>query len=271
MELWLETIGVFLLAAIGMFLGTIASRSGAVSRTAALTITFLLVGLVLAGRFPELINRWPMLYPLAAGRVRFVLLVFAVTLGLSTPLAQLTRPGIRMITCILMALFISALTILPFLGPAAVQDQLAALRTSFDADGVCRQTQPFTCGSAAAVTGLRQLGLNTEEGSLAVSARTSPVIGTSPWTLYMTLRDQYRSKGLICTFGMFDSLAAVPQDAVLLAIMKDSLFGDHCVAVLDVTRKAVIVADPAGGLLAVPAAQFLQSWRGCGIVLRRPA
>ena len=271
MDLWLETIGVFVLAAIGMFLGTLASRSGTVSRTAALTITFLLVGLVLAGRFPALLYRWPMLYPLAAGRVRFVLLVFAVTLGLSTPLAQLTRPSIRMITCILMALFVSALVILPFLGPAVVQDQLAALRTCFDADGVCRQTQPFTCGPAAAVTGLRQLGIKADEGLLAVSARTGPIIGTSPWTLYLTLRDQYQSKGLICSFGMFDSLEDVPLDAVLLAIMQDSAFGDHCVAVLDITRKAVIVADPALGLLTVPTAQFLQSWRGCGILLRRPA
>lgn len=270
MDLWLETFGVYALAAAGMLAGHIASRSGALSRTAALTITFLLVALVLAGRFPEAVDRWPVLYPLAAGRVRFVLLVFAVTLGLSTPLAHMTRPAVRLLTCVIMALYVSALTILPFLGPAATQDKLLSLKTIFDADGVCRQTQPFTCGAAAAVTGLRQLGLDADEGTLAVASRTSPVIGASPWTLYLALHRQYADRGLLCSFGIFGSLDEVPRDAVLLAVMRDSVYGDHCVAVLDMTAACVIVADPAEGLVRVPAAQFLRSWRNCGIVLRRP-
>jgi hypothetical protein len=224
----------------------------------------------MAGRFPEVVYRWPVLCPLAAGRVRFVLLVFAVTLGLSTPLAQLTRPSVRLITCGILALYISALTILPFLGPAAVQSQLASLTTRFDADGVCRQTQPFTCGAAAAVTGLRQLGLTADEGTLAVAARTSPIIGASAWTLYLAILKQYQPQGLLCSFGMFDTLDAIPKDAVLLAVMRSSAFSDHCVAVLDFTDKEVVIADPATGLMRIPTAQFLRSWRNCGIVLRRP-
>jgi hypothetical protein len=270
MDLWLETIGVYELAALGMLLGHIASRSGAFSRTAALTITFLLVALVVAGRFPDAVYRWPALYPLAAGRVRFVLLIFAVTLGLSAPLALMTRPAVRLLTCVIMALYVSALTILPFLGPAATQDKLMSLKTTFDADGVCRQTQPFTCGAAAAVTGLRQLGIDADEGALAVAARTSPVIGASPWTMHLALRDRYAAQGLLCSFGFFGSLDEVPRDAVLLAVMRDSVYGDHCVAVLDMTDTCVIIADPAEGLLRIPAAQFLRSWRHCGIVLRRP-
>lgn len=270
MDLWLETIGVFAIAALGMLLGHIASRCGPFSRTAALVITFLLVGLVLAGRFPEMVYRWPELYPLAAGRVRFVLLVFAVTLGLSAPLAQLTRPSSRMATCVIMALYISALTILPFLAPAAVQNQLASLITQFDADGVCRQTQPFTCGPAAAVTGLRQLGFDADEGTLAVASRTSPLVGTSAWTLFLAVRNQYEPQGLLCSFGMFDTLDAIPRDAVMLAVMHDSAFSDHCVVVIDITDKNVVIADPAEGLLRIPAADFLRAWRNCGVILRKP-
>ena len=270
MDLWLETIGVYALAAAGMLTGHIASRSGVFSRTAALTITFLLVALVLAGRFPDAVYRWPVLYPLAAGRVRFVLLVFAVALGLSTPLAHMTRPSIRLLTCVIMALYISALTILPFLGPAAAQDKLMSLKTTFDADGVCRQTQPFTCGAAAAVTGLRQLGIEADEGVLAVAARTSPIIGASPWTLYLCLRERYAAQGLLCSFGVFETLDEVPRDAVLLAVMRDNALNDHCVAVVDMTDKYVIVADPAEGLVRIPTVPFLQAWRNCGIVLRRP-
>lgn len=269
MVLWLETIGVFGMACLGILLGSIASRSGAFSRTAAMVITFALVALALAGRIDALAYRWPGLYALAAGRVRFVLLVFAVTLGLSTPLAQLTRPGVRMLTCVLMALFVSALTILPFVGPAAVQGQLLALKTNFDADGVCRQSQPFTCGAAAAVTGLRHLGFASDQGRLAVAARTSPVIGVSPWTLYQAIRRQYQRQGLECGFGFFESLAQVPRDAALLAVMRDSTWGDHCVAVLQITADEVMIADPAAGLQCVPTDQFLRAWRGTGIVLRR--
>lgn len=270
MNVWLETIGVFAVAAAGMLLGHMASRSGPFSRTAALAITFLLVGLVLAGRVPELVYRWPELYPLASGRVRFVLLIFAVTLGLSSPLAHLTRPSVRMITCVIMALYIAALTILPFIGPAAVQDQLASLQTTFDADGVCRQTQAFTCGPAAAVTGLRQLGFTADEGQLAVASRTSPVIGTSAWTLYQAIRQQYTPQGLICTFGVFESIDQIPRDAVLLAVMHDSAYSDHCVAVIDITDRSVVIADPAEGLLRITHAAFLRSWRNAGVVLRRP-
>ncbi len=271
MDLWLETIGVFAVAATGMLLGHMASRSGSLSRTAALGVTFLLVGLVLVGRFPTVVYRWPALYPLAAGRVRFVLLVFAVTLGLSAPLAQLTRPGVRMLTCVMMALFVSALTIFPFVGPAAVQGQLATLYNQWDADQVCRQSQPFTCGAAAAATALRRLGIEADEGELAVAARTSPMIGASVWTLYLALNERYSPQGVSCSFGMFDRLDAVPQDGVMLAVMRDSAWGDHCVVVLEMTSRGVTIADPAQGLIHLSIEQFLRSWRGSGIVLRRPA
>lgn len=269
MELWFETIGVLAIAALGMLLGHIASRSGAFSRTAATCFSLLLVVLVLAGRFPSLVHHWPGLYPLAAGRVRFVLLIFAVTLGLSAPLAQLTVPFVRMLTCVIMALYISALTILPFLTPAAIQEQMATVQTQFDADGVCRQTQPFSCGPAAAVTGLRQLGFDAEEGVLAVASRTSPIIGTSTWTLYRTIQDRYTPKGLLCSFGFFDSLASIPQDAVLLAIVRDSAFSDHCVVVVELADEYVLIADPAEGLMCIPAGDFLHIWRNSGIVLCR--
>ena len=271
MDLWLETIGVFGIAALGMGLGHWASRSGVFSRTSALIITFSLVALVLLGHFPSLVYRWPMLYPLTVGRVRFVLLVFAVTLGLSTPLAQLTRPGMRMVTCVLMALFVSALTILPFVGPAAVQGQLAAIQTEWDADGVCRQTLPFTCGAAAAVTALNRLGIEAHEGELAVAFRTSPIIGASVWTLYRVLDERYTPKGLSCSFAMFDAPDAIAQDGVMLAVMRDSVFGDHCVAVLKISAGGVTIADPAQGLIELSTADFLSAWRGSGIILRRPA
>ncbi len=271
MLLWLETLGVFVIAAAGILLGSLASRRGAVPRTAAMLITFLLVALTLLGRMDALAHHWPPLYALAAGRGRFVLLVFAITLGLTTPLEQLTRPGVRMAACIVMALFIAALTIVPFVAPAAVQRQLAAMPAQWDADGVCRQGQPFTCGAAAAATALRQLGFDADHGALAVDARTSPLIGVSPWTLYQAIRMRYQPQGLECSFGFFDCPAQIPHGAFLLAVMRDSLWGDHCVAVLQITPTEVLLADPAVGLCRISHAQFVSQWRHCGIVLRRPA
>jgi predicted double-glycine peptidase len=54
-------------------------------------------------------------------------------------------------------------------------------------------------------------------------------------------------------------------------VVRDSAWNDHCVAVLEITHANVLIADPAEGLVRIPTAQFLSAWRGCGIILRRPA
>ncbi len=268
MGLWLETIGIFIVALCGLLAGRYASRRP-VTRGCAMAAAFVIVTLILLARQSILWNTIPGLCPVSAGRLRFVLLAFAVTLGLTAPLGQLRSFISRFATCVIMSVFITILVTLPFMGPALVQEDLSSLQTRFDSDGVCRQSQPFTCGPAAAVTALSHFGFSAEEGQLAVASRTSPIIGTSPWTLCRVLKETYEPKGLQCDFRHLGSLEQIPTDSIVLTILKDAILTDHCVAILAFNAQTVTIADPVEGLITVPRPLFSQQWRNCGIILQR--
>lgn len=269
MILWLETLGILLIAITGIILGRWASYRSTSARIFAMGISFAVVGLILLSRLGGLWETVPLLCPIAASRLRFVLLSFAVTLGLTAPLTQLRSYASRFITCLVMSFFIAILISFPFLGPALIQSDLSNSQTRFDIDGVCRQSQPFTCGPAAAVTALNRFGIEASEGHLAMAAHTSPVIGTSPWDLYKTLESNYADTGIEYSFLHMRSIDQLPDDAVLLAVVRDAPASDHCVAVLGVNENTVTVADPMAGLVYMPRSSFSKLWRNCGILLKR--
>lgn len=270
MTIWLETFGILLIAIVGILLGRWASCRSTSSRIFAMSASFAVVGLILVARQGSLWETFPLLCPIAGSRLRFVLLAFAVTLGLTAPLGQLRSFASRFVTCLVMSFFITILISLPFLGPALIQSDLAASRTRIDIDGVCRQSQPFTCGPAAAVTALNRFGVTASEGELAMQSHTSPVIGTSPWDLYKTLKSNYSAEGIEYSFLHMNSIDQLPADAILLAVVRDAPATDHCVAVLAVNENTVTVADPMAGLIYMPRDSFNQLWRNCGILLQRP-
>lgn len=269
MGLWLETIGILLVAVCGLFAGRWASRHSAGARFCAMAAAFGVVALILLARQSILWNAFPTLCPISAGRIRFVLLSFAVTLGLTTPLGQLHSLISRFVTCVIMSVFVAILVSLPFMAPALVQGDLSGLLTTFDGNGVCRQSRPFTCGPAAAVTALNYFGLEATEGQLAIASRTSPIIGTSPWTLCHVLKETYEPMGLQCDFRHLSSLEQIPADSIVLTILEDSILTDHCVAILAFTEQTVTIADPVDGLVQIPRPLFTQQWRNCGIILQR--
>jgi predicted double-glycine peptidase len=270
MTVWFETVGILLIAIVGILLGRWASCRSTSARIFAMSASFAVVSLILVSRQGNLWQTFPFLCPIAASRLRFVLLAFAVTLGLTAPLSQLRSVASRFVTCLIMGVFIAILVSLPFLGPALIQSDLAASRTRIDMDGVCRQSQPFTCGPAAAVTALNRFGISASEGDLALAAHTSPIIGTSPWDLYKTLKSNYASDGIEYSFLHMNSIDQLPADAILLAVVRDAPATDHCVAVLGVHENTVTVADPMAGLVNMPRESFTQLWRNCGILLQRP-
>jgi predicted double-glycine peptidase len=269
MELWLETLGILLIAVVGFILGRWAACRSTQARVFAMVASLIVVTLILLARQGRLWGTFPLLCPIAASRLRFVLLAFAVTLGLTAPLGQLRSFLSRLVTCAIMAVFIAILISFPFVGPAMIQSDLAELQNRIDTDGVCRQSQPFTCGPAAAVTALNHFGLEAAEGELARRCRTSPVIGTSPWELYRTLKSDYADQGLECSFLHMNSIDQLPADAILLAVVRDAPVTDHCVAVLDVNKTTVTIADPMAGLIHIPRDSFSKLWRNCGILLQR--
>jgi predicted double-glycine peptidase len=269
MNPWFETAGVILIAVFGVIAGRIFSRF----RKSYWVLGYILPGvlIVMLGmvRFNNALYFVPPISWIAVSRVRYVVLSLAVSMGLTVPLSRLPHKVEKLIVCLLMAGFVFWFSVLPFLVPAMMKGHLSNLHTTFDKNGVCLQTTDYTCGPAAAVTALKQLGLSANEGELAVLSYSSPVTGTLPACLSSALQNRYKSEGLSCRFRHFDSVAQLKNAGITLALVREALFMDHCLAVLDVTDEVVTVADPVTGTIVMPCKQFEKIWRFCGIVLQR--
>jgi len=269
MNPWAETAGVVLIALSGAFLGRLSSRFHRPYWVLGYFIPAVLIAMLALVRFNlDLCFVRPFVW-IATSRIRFVTLSLAVSMGLTVPLSRLPYKWEKLAVCVLMAGFVTWFSVFPFLVPALIRGRLANLQTRFDSNGICRQTTDYTCGPAAAVTALGRLGLAAEEGELAVLSHSSPVTGTLPACLSLALQDRYRADGLRCQYRRFDSVDQLRNAGITLAVVKDALLLDHCLAVLDVSDDAVTVADPVTGVRLMPRRQFTRIWRFSGIVLER--
>jgi len=269
MNPWLETIGVVLIAFLGIFLGRVFSGFRKDYWVLGYFLPAILIGMLVLVRLNNsLYFTWPFSW-VATGRVRFVILSLAVSMGLTVPLSRLPHKLEKFIVCFLMAVFVTWFSVLPFLVPALIKDRLSGLQTRFDSNGVCRQTTDYTCGPAAAVTALGKLGLSAEEGELAVLSYSSPVTGTLPACLSSALQNRYGADGLRCRYRRFDSIEQLRKVGITLAVVRDAFLLDHCLAVLEVSEDAVTVADPVTGTRLMPYRQFEKIWRFSGIVIER--
>jgi hypothetical protein len=266
---WLETAGVVLVAFLGIFLGRAFSR---LRKSYWLLGYFLPFSLVLMMVLVRYNNELYFVRPfnwLVGGRMKFVLLSFAVTMGLTTPLSRLPRNFEKILVCILIAGVVIWFSVLPFLVPALIKDYLSNIQTRLSYNGICFQSTNYTCGPAAAVTALGKLGLLAEEGEIAVLSHTSPVAGTLPACLSSALQNRYGPAGLKCKYRHFDSIDQLKNAGLTLAMVKDSLLLDHCLAVLEVSDDTITVADPMTGMMSIPHEKFRKIWRFSGIVLER--
>ncbi|MBN1805766.1 MAG: hypothetical protein JW837_10980 [Sedimentisphaerales bacterium] len=266
---WFETAGVVLIAFSGIFLGKVFSR---LRKSWWLLGYFLPFSFILIMIFIRYNNSLQFIEPFSwfvAGRSKFVLLSFAVTMGLTVPLPRLPNRFEKILVCFLMAGVVFWFSVLPFLVPAMMKDYLSNIQTRLSYNGVCYQSTNYTCGPAAAVTALGKLGLSAEEGELAVLSYTSPIIGTLPACLSSALRYRYGAEGLRCKYRRFDSIEQLKSAGITLAMVRDSFLLDHCIAVLEVSDETVTVADPMSGLILMPLERFKKIWRFSGIVLHR--
>jgi predicted double-glycine peptidase len=269
MNPWLETIGIILVALLGVFLGKLFSRPSKTYWIVGYLLSFFLILFLLATRYSNSLAFAPMLVGITAGRAKFVLFSLAVTMGLTTPLSRLPYKFEKAAIYLIMVVVVVWFAVLPFLVPALIKDYLANLKTMFDSNGICFQTTDYTCAPAAAVTALGKLGLPAQEGELAILAHTSPVAGTLPGCLQTALQKRYGDKGLKSQYRRFDSIAQLKDAGLTLAVVKSAFLTDHCVAVIEVSDKMVTIADPAGGKKSLSYKQFEEIWRFSGIVLKR--
>jgi hypothetical protein len=269
MNPWLETTGVVLIALFGVFTGRVCSCFRKPYWVLGYILPSVLIASLAMVRFDNTLYFVPPFSWITAGRVRFVVLSLAVSMGLTVPLSRLPYKFEKLIVCLLMAGFVTWFSVLPFLVPALIKGRLSSIQTRFDKNGVCRQTTGYTCGPAAAVTALEKLGIKADEGELAVLSYSSPVIGTLPTCLTSALQNRYAADGLSCRYRHFDSIDQLRNAGVTLAVVRDAFLLDHCIAVLGVSDDEVTVADPVTGARLMPYKQFEKIWRFCGIVLQR--
>ena len=269
MNPWFETTGVVFVALLGVFLGRVFSSFRKPYWTLGYFLPLVPIAILALSRYDNTLHFvWPFCW-IVTGRVKFVILSLAITMGLTTPLSRLPRKCEKFLICILMAVVVTWFCVLPFLVPALINSRLSNLITRFDSNGICLQTTEYTCGPAAAVTALGKLGLSADEGEIAVLSHTSPVAGTLPICLYSALRSRYGADGLKCQYRRFDSIEQLKDTGVALAVVRDAFLLDHCLAVLEVSDHTITVADPLMGKKVMPHKQFEKIWRFCGIVLDR--
>jgi hypothetical protein len=269
MSPWFETAGVIFIALLGVFLGRIFSRFRKPYWISGFFLPCVVLAVLILARCSNKMNFIQPFCWITTGRVRFIVLSLAVSMGLTIPLSRLQRNIEKLLVCFLMAIFVMWFSVLPFLVPALVKNQLSNLRTKLDSDGVCHQSTYYTCGPAAAVTALGKLGLSAEEGEIAVLSYSSPFFGTLPACLSSALQHRYGYAGLKCKYRYFNSIEQLRNSGITLVMVKDAFLNDHCIAVLDVSDHVVTVADPVTGTESIPCEKFEKIWRFSGIVLER--
>jgi predicted double-glycine peptidase len=205
----------------------------------------------------------------AAGRREFAVTALAVTILFCTLIPRVRQRHVRWLVGVLVVLAVYAFGVHPFIGPALVRHRLERMVTAYEPSGVCIQTTSFTCGPAAAVTALKQLGLDAEEGDLAMLSYSTPGWGTPPDMLCAALNKRYRKEGLHCEFRRIRTTDDLAEAGITIAVVKYKPLVDHYLAVLDVSEDEVVVGDPNRGLRAYFRGDFDDRWKGCGIVMRR--
>ena len=266
---WIETAGVVLVAVLGVFLGRYFSG---LRKSYWLLGYFLSLALIVMLVLVRCNNALYFIRPfswIAGGRVKFVILSVAVTMGMTVLLSRLPRKCEKLLVCILMTVIVTWFLVFPFLVPALIKDHLSNIKTRLNAKGICFQSTNYTCGPASAVTALGRLGVSANEGEIAILSHTSPVAGTLPACLSSALQRRYGPIGLRCQYRRFDSIEQLRNAGLTLVMVRDSFLLDHCLAVLEVSDHTITIADPLTGTKLMSHEQFEKIWRFSGIVLKR--
>jgi hypothetical protein len=266
---WLESLADVLFAVLGIALGFWFSRLKKPYWTFGYFLPLSLVFLYAFAIHMPATWQTPPISWLMLGRRKFAIIGFMTTMVLTTPLSRLPRKRDRGLVCILMAVIVLALSVWPFLAPAFNQNYLARLETRVDPNGICRQSNSYTCGPAAAVTALRRLGFPAEEGQIAIWSHTTSAVGTPPDILAQVLQNRYGKYGLVVELRAFKDVAELKKAGFTLAVIKYSFMVDHYVTVLEVTDSEVVVGDPLDGLGRMSHDEFRRKWRYAGIALWR--
>ena len=266
---WIETVGVVGLSLLGWLAGRACSKLPKPYWMLAYLLPLLIVFLIWLGRANGGLELVPPISWVAAGRMKFALCGFVAAMMLTIPVARVSNLRLRRLVWLFTAIFIGNCCVWPFAASALNHDYLLSCKTRLDQNGVCLQSTDYSCGPAAAVTALRKLGVEAEEGKIAVAAHTSSAMGTPPTILFDTLKEQFGKDGIRCEYRHFKDIAELRQAGLTIAVIKFGPLVDHYITVLEVTDDRVIVGDPLEGKVEYSFDKFQKKWRRLGIVVHR--
>jgi predicted double-glycine peptidase len=268
MNCWFETIAVFAVCTIAVFIGLCSAR---MNRFLWLSIYIISLLLVLLVNIPMgTFGNGPShsLHFLAAGRREFVILSFAVVLMFSILMPKLKTLLAKAFLALLIAVSVIYFAIIPFLTPVLIRSDLAKLPTQF-LNGICLQSTNFTSGPACAVTALKQFDISAQEGSLAIDSCTTPFWGTDEDLLAGAVEKQYKLAGVSAKVRFFDSVSQLAETCPTIAVVRYSSLVDNYLTIIDVRGKFLIIGDSIHGQVRMSFEDFEKIWRFRGIVISR--
>ena len=261
-----QTAGVIMLAGFGIFLGRWISRWRSPAWLVGYVVPLLLVIIIGIPRWSPRIESIPPFSWIMADRTEFAAIALVCTILLTTPLSRLRQRRQRFAVFLFMVLITVYFSVPPFLMPVFEYTHLSELETTIDQNGVCLQSNGYNCGPAAAVTVLRKIGIQAEEGQLALRAHTTRFAGTPTDSLCAAIRSCY---SVSCHIVYCRAVQELKGKEPLIALIKYSYMVDHFVAVLSVTDTDVVIGDPLEGIRTCTHKEFENEWRKCVIIIEK--
>jgi hypothetical protein len=267
LTLVLEAAGALLLALAGTAMGYGFSR---LKRPWWLLGYFVPLAMVVAIGLARLDQTLAFVAPfswIAMGRRMFLFIALSSSVLFMTPLSRLRTRGQKRGVVALMIFVVIYFGIAPFLAPIATYSFMKNLKSRVTGDGVCLQSTQYNCGPAAAVTALLALGLEGQEGEIAIRSCTSDFIGTPPSLLCSTLNELYGERGLQASYRKFGGIDALRDHLPVIAVTKYGFLVDHYVVVMEILSENVVVGDPLCGRRLIGRKDFGEIWRSTAIVI----
>ena len=258
-----QTLGVILLAAAGVGLGVWFSRLKRPWWAVGYAAPMVVIVLIGVSRWVPRVELYPPFRWIMAQRTEFALIGILCTTLFTSTLSRLSTRRVRVLVGVFMAVFVVYFAAMPFLAPAFAYSELSQLETRIDADGVCHQGTDYNCGPAAAVTALRRLGVEAEEGELALEARSTRFAGTPTDSLCGAIESLY---GVPCRTLYTHNIDALRGREPAIAVVKYNPVLDHYVTVLKVGDGEIVIGDPLEGRREWTREEFERRWRGCAII-----
>jgi hypothetical protein len=211
---------------------------------------------------------WPFRW-LVAGRREFALTGPVICCVVTVLMARMPRRRVRVLLAAMAAVATWRMAICPYVMPLAYRSETAQLEELRIGGGMCLQSTSYTCGPAAAVTALGQLGITAGEGELAVLAYTVPHEGTAGDLLRDAIIELGKDYGVTAEYRAFADLEELRKAGLTIVQVKFRPMLDHYVTVLEVKSDTVELVDPLAGRESWSHEEFLGWWRFVGIVVKR--